>query len=65
MAFTVINVEGLGEAFTDADRYTFTDKGLLVVLTGDGKRRVYSPHGWRYVEEESVPPASLHGKALS
>jgi hypothetical protein len=64
MAFRVINVEGLDESFADADRYTFTDKGLLVVHTGDGRRRVYSPHGWRYVEEDSTPPEGPHGKAL-
>ncbi len=42
------------ETFGDAARYTFNKAGLLVVRTGDGRQRTYSPNAWTYIEEPQV-----------
>jgi hypothetical protein len=40
------------ERFTGEEaRYRVDDKGLLIITTGDGKQRTYSPSGWDYIEE--------------
>ncbi len=38
------------EHFTGEARYTF-EGGFLVVHTGDGRKRTYSPGAWRYIDE--------------
>lgn len=38
------------EAFTGDDRYSFDERGLLVVTRAE-EQRVYSPNGWHYIRE--------------
>jgi hypothetical protein len=41
------------ENFTGTSRYTFNEKGFLVVHTADGRRLTCSPSGWARIEEAS------------
>lgn len=46
---------GAHEQFDNAAKYRFNDHGLLVITTGDGMHRVYSPSAWLYVEDQRKP----------
>jgi hypothetical protein len=52
MDFRVHRPDG-HENFTGTSRYTFSEKGFLVVHTNDGRRLTYSPSGWTRIEEAS------------
>ena len=51
MAFTVHHVDGV-ESFDDHDRYEFDSTHRhLVTIRADGRRRIYSPAAWTFVED--------------
>lgn len=52
MDFRVYGPDG-HETFTGRSRYTFSEKGFLVVHTDDGRRLTYSSSGWTHIEEAS------------
>lgn len=50
------DADGSYDMYDDGSSYTFNDAGLLVAVQPDGKRRIYSPHGWTWLEDQEAPP---------
>ena len=56
MEFTLHTADGY-ENFRGESWYSFTEHGLLVVTTEDGKQRTYSPSAWAFIEKDPEPPS--------
>lgn len=39
--------------FSGDDSYRFNEHGLLIVTTGQGQERTYSPSGWDHLEHSA------------
>lgn len=57
MGFQLHTTDGY-ENFTDDASYEFNDAGLLVVTTGEGNQRTYSPNAWTFIDEPAPEATS-------
>jgi len=60
MAFKITYTDGASKSFTDEESYRFSDLGLLLIETEDGRRVTLSPAAWSRIEE-SIPNSPMAG----
>jgi hypothetical protein len=54
----ITDVEGSYDMYADESKYSFNEAGMLVTVRPDGERRIYSPNGWRFLEEDAPTPSA-------
>ena len=51
--FTVFYSPSGDEVFPEGSSYKIQPNGVLTTTTPEGRRRIYSPHAWCHIEDQS------------